>query len=121
MALAKTDPVRTVLTITVGFLVVFWLTKMEWAIYVAFTVGLAGVFSGYLSIKINWLWMNLTWILSLIVPNILMSVIFYFILFPVAMLSRLSKKNQLSLKNKSESLFISNKRTFTKSSFENPW
>ncbi|MFY0591769.1 hypothetical protein [Roseivirga sp.] len=121
MAVSKIDPIKTALTITVGFLIIFLLTEKEWAIYVATLIGLAALLSDYLSIKINWLWTKLTWVLSLIVPNILMSIVFYLVLFPIATLSRISKKNPLSLKNKSDSLFINTKKSFTKKSFENPW
>jgi hypothetical protein len=116
------DPIKTVLVITVGMLVVFFITKAEWALYVALVVGLSGVFSGYLADKINWVWMKLTWVLSLIVPNILLAVIFYLILTPIALLSRMfGGKDQLMLKNNSPTIFKVYNKKFDAASFENPW
>ena len=118
----KSDPVKTVLVITVGMLAIFIATQWQPALIISMVIGIAGIFSQYLAFKIDYLWMKLTWILSLIVPNILLSLVFYLILTPIALLSRVfSKKNELSLKNTSPSLFKEYNKTFTKESFKNPW
>jgi len=117
----KSNPTKTVLTITVGFLVVYLIAKWPWALTVAGVIGLAGLFSDFLAQKIEWVWMKITWILSLIVPNILMSAIFFLFLFPVALLMRLmSKKNYLQLKN-ADTTWISETKAFDAKSLENPW
>lgn len=118
----KSNPTKTVLTITVGFLVVYLITKWQWALTVAGIVGLAGLFSDFLAEKIEWLWMKLTWVLSLIVPNILLSLLFFLFLFPVALLMKLtSKKNFLQLKNSDTTTWIAQTKVFDAKSMENPW
>lgn len=118
----KSNPAKTVLTISVGFLIVFAITKWQWSLNVAIIVGLIGVLSNYLSEKIEFLWMKLTWVLSKIVPNILLSALFFLFLFPVAVLSRIfGKKDPLNLKNTKPSMFHTGDNVFSKSSFEKPW
>jgi len=118
----KTDPVKTVLTISVGFTVLYFITKWDWTIITALVVGLAGVFSSYLSKKIDFLWMKLAWFLNLIVPNVLLTIIFFLLLFPLALLSRIfGKKDPLILKNKKDSYFKNCNRQLDKTSFEKPW
>ena len=118
----KSEPIKTCLTIAVGFIVVFLATKAQWAIYVSLIVGAIGLFSDYLSQKIDFVWMKLTWVLSLIVPNILLGAIFYLFLFPISMLSKLFKKDDpLLLKNNSSSTFTTEHKEFGKASFEKPW
>jgi len=118
----KSDPVKTVLVITVGFLVVYIIAKWQWALYTALIVGVLGVFSNYIAQKIDWVWMKLTWVLSLIVPNILLSTVFYLFLTPIALLSRIvGEKDQLRLKNNQESIFKNTNKKFDPKSFENPW
>lgn len=118
----KTDPIRTVLTITVGFLVIYMVTHQPWALWVALVIGAIGVFSTWLAEKIDWLWMKLAWLLSLVVPNIVLSVIFYLFLFPIALLARIfGQKDPLLLKNNVASVFRKVDKAFTKASFENPW
>lgn len=122
------EPIKTVLTITVGFLMVYLViwkrtgVQHEWLLYVAEFVGLAGFLSGFVADKINWLWTKLTWVLSMIVPNILMSLVFYLVLFPFALFSRLiGKKDPLQLKDSTDSVFRTSEKQFDRKSFENPW
>jgi hypothetical protein len=118
----KMNPAKTVLTISVGFLLVYLVTKAQWSLQVAFIIGLVGVLSDYLSKKIEYLWMKLTWLLSKIVPNILLGAVFYIFLFPIALISRVFGKNDnLKLRNKSATVFVETNKTFDKHSFENPW
>lgn len=115
----KNTPFRTVLTITVGFTTIFLITEMKWALLVALGVGLIGIFSTYLSEKIDFLWGKLSWLLGLIVPNIILSAIFYLFLFPIALLSKaFGKKDPLMLKNKYNSLFRDIEKDLDKVSFE---
>ena len=118
----KSNPTKTMLTISTGFLVIFVITKLQWMLLVALIIGLIGILSNFLSKQIDFLWNKLAWVLSLIVPKILLSVIFYLILFPIALLSKLFRKSAvLSLKNKMDSVFVNSNKEFSKSSFENPW
>jgi hypothetical protein len=118
----NSNPSKTVLTITVGFLIVYAVSGMKWVLSVTIAVGLAGILSSFLAEKIEWIWMKLTWVLSLIVPNILLGAVFYIFLFPVALLAKLfSRKNALQLKDHTDSVYIETNKTFTNKDFENPW
>lgn len=118
----KSDPKTTLLVITLGMVVVYVITRMNWALITALAVGIGGLLSDYLAEQIDWLWMKLTYVLSLIVPNILLSLVFYVILTPIALLSRLfGKSNPLDLKNTSASLFKDHTRKMDAASFEKPW
>lgn len=117
-----TNPAKTVLIITLGFGVLFLVTKHNWMLYVGLGVGLLGAISAFLAEKIDWIWTKIGWILSKIVPNIIMTIIFYLVLTPTAVLSRLlGKKDPMDLKNNASSLFKTKSTTFTKESFEKPW
>lgn len=118
----KSNPVKTMLTISIGFLVVFIITKVNWVLLVSLIVGLIGMFSTFLSKHIEFLWNKLAWLLGFIVPNILLSIIFYLFLFPIALLSKIfGKKDPFVLKNKTESVFVITNKSFDKKSFEQPW
>ena len=118
----KSDPVKTSLTISIGFLIIFLLTNQKWATSVALTFGLIGIFSVYLSKIVHFLWMKLAYLLSLIVPNILLGAVFYLLLFPISILAKLFSKNDpLMLTNNMKSTYIETNKSFDKSSFENPW
>jgi hypothetical protein len=116
------QPFKTVLTICGGLLVISLLTKMYAILFIVAFLFIVSFFSKSFASLIDQLWMKLSLILSKIVPPILLTIIFYVFLTPIAILSRIfGEKNPLHLKNKDESLFITVNKSFEKSSFEKPW
>ena len=117
----KSDPSKTILVINSGLLIWYLFSKIELLIPVITFLGLIGVFSKYLSSKIEFIWFKLAYILGFIVPNIILALIYYFFLFPISLLSKLSSKDTLSLKNTSKSMYKNVNKTFEKSSFKKVW
>lgn len=119
MKAAKNNSVKTVLMISVVFHILFFLFDFRWALNIALVVGIMGVISNRISDFIDFLWMKLAKALSFVVPNILLSVIFYFFLFPLSILSKIfGNKDSLQLKNRNETLWVNK---IDKSSFEKMW
>ena len=118
----QSNPAKTVLTISVGFAVIFLITKIKWFLYISLGIGIAGALSDFLAQKIEWLWFGLSKVLSMIVPNIILSVIFYVFLFPVSVLQKVfGKSDPLMLKRNSTSYFKDTTNHADKASFEKPW
>lgn len=118
----KSNPAKTVLTISVGFLVVFIVTKLNWTLWLALGIGICGVFSDALSRLIEIAWMKLAKILSYIVPNILMGLIFFCFLLPIALLSKVFRKaDVMHLKNNSNTVYTEKSIVYDKTHFENMW
>ena len=115
------DPVKTVLVITTGFIGLFFITNLKWALYLAMVVSIISLLSNAIAKKISFAWLKLASFFSLVMPNIILSFIFFLILTPVALLSRVFKRNQLRLKNVDTSLFIQKGGIFQKEHFEKPW
>ena len=122
MKLLKSEPSKSVLAITVGFIIIYLATHWKGALTIATVIGLAGVLSDYLSRLIHLGWTKLAWLLSKIVPNILLSAVFYLFLFPIALLSRLfGSKDPLRLKNVPGSMYTDATHKFDRASIEKPW
>lgn len=118
----KLKPMKTVLAISLSMIIAYFITESIELIYAALCIGFLGLCSSYLAKKIDFLWMKLTGLLSKIISNILLSITFYFLLTPLAVLSRIfGKKNQLTLKNSEKTLFKNCDKEYKKISFENPW
>jgi hypothetical protein len=112
----------TVLVIVVGFIIIYAYSKNFNFLKVSIIIGLLGVISDKASLFIDKIWFKISFILSLIIPNILLGSIFYLILFPIALLSRLfGNKDALMLINNKESFFKNRIQKFKITSFENPW
>ncbi|PBQ30981.1 hypothetical protein CNR22_04080 [Sphingobacteriaceae bacterium] len=122
MTLKKSEPLKTVLTIVAGFLIMFLISHASWLVYVSFIVACAGLLSATLAKYIDLVWMGLAKVMGFIMPTLLLSLIFFFILFPLSLLSKLvKKKDPLLLSNTLPSTFTTVNKTFTSQSFEKPW
>lgn len=117
----KSNPPKTMLTIAVGFMVIFLLTNLKWALITSIAIGFIGIISDKISSYLEILWFKLAWVLGLIIPKILLTVIFYLFLFPIALLSKLSKKDPLALKLQKGTLWKSHNREFDHAYFEKTW
>lgn len=118
----KSNPSKTVLVITVGFLVLYLIFENKYLLNVGIIVGILGVLSGWISQKIEWFWFKLTYVLSLIVPNVLLGVIFYLILTPIAFFAGLAQKTDtLQIKKPEVSSFSTVNKKYSPSDLKNPW
>lgn len=111
----------TILVITIGFLVLYFVFSWKWAIITSLVVGLIGIFSNTLSRWIDWFWMKLAQILNAIVPKLLLGIVFFLFLLPISLLSRLFTKDPLMLSNKYKSCFTDVNEEIDKKYFERPW
>ena len=119
---SNSTPTKTVLIIVVGFSVIYYITNAKEFLLVAIGLGGAGALSTWVAMKIDFLWMKLSYLLSLVVPNIILSVVFFLFLTPIALLSRVfGQKNPLGLKNLNDSQFKDHKQQIDQSWFEKPW
>ena len=111
----------TILVIAMGFLVIYLAFHWKWAIYTSLGVGVLGIASTYISQKIEWGWMKLSKLLGFIMPNVLLSIVFFVFLLPMALLARLFNKDPLMLSNKHKTYFIDINAQMDKKSFEKIW
>jgi len=114
---------KTILVIVTGFALLAIPGRHHWPLYVAAGIGLLTLI---VPITGDWLvkgWYKLAEILGAINSKILLSIVFYIFLYPIALISRLSKKDPLRLKrdDKTDSYFIIRKHKYTKEDMENLW
>lgn len=118
----KLEPSKTILTITLGFLILHLIFGWQWALIVSLIVGIGGLFSKRIAEGINFLWIRLTIILSLIIPNVIMALIYFLILTPIAYMAKFFRKeDELLLKKEVETTFHKVNRKIDKSALEKMW
>jgi len=104
-----------------GFLILYLVFSWQWAVIVSVTVGVVGILSSYLSKKIEWGWMKLAKFMGYLIPNILLSIVFFLILFPISLFSKLFRKDPLMLSEKYQTYFIDINKEMDRQSFEKIW
>lgn len=113
---------KSILSIVTGFFVLSEVFHLKQLTLIAIVIAVLALISSFIGDKIVLIWEKIGGLLSKIVPNILLGVIYYFFLFPMALLKRLtSKSNPLFLKNTETSYFISNSKEFNKSNLKKTW
>ena len=117
----KSNPTKTLLVLILAFLIVYLFTKYNWVIYTTIGLAIIGVLSSYLTKIIDAFWMKLAWVLSLFVPKIILSIVFYLVLTPIAFIAKLFSKDELLLKNKYDSCFKEVNKTFSAEDLTKPW
>lgn len=111
----------TILIISIGFLILYLAFSWQWCVIVSLLIGVIGIISSSLSKKIEWGWMKLAKLMGYIIPNILLTIVFFLFLFPISLLSKLFSKDPLMLSKKYKTYFIDINREIDKKSFEKIW
>jgi hypothetical protein len=109
---------ETVLVITVGFLILHLVFKGRVFLYCALVIGLAGVFSFWLSEKIDWVWNKLSLLLGKVSNGVLLTLIFFLVVTPMGLIRRIGKKG---FDPGAKSNFSDREHVFGKGDFEKVW
>lgn len=117
------DKSKAQLVIVTGMLALYFIFKKDWLLYVGLFVGLAGVFVPFIGDLIVKGWYKLAEGLGYINSRILLSLIFFLVLFPVAVLARMGRgKNLLGLRNDpSKSAFAERNHRYEAKDLKNVW
>ena len=113
---------KSTLTIVIGFILLSNYFHSKPLLILAIAIGIIAIFSEKANEKIIWNWNKLSEILGLIMPNVLLTLVFYLFLTPLALLNRINrKKNALQLKNSTISVYTTKRKEFSPESLEKIW
>jgi len=121
------DRFKTILVIVIGFTALGWFIKYRWGTEtyldeIGFAVGAISIFIPAAAKAIEWAWLKFALALGWINSRILLSVIYFVFLMPIAWLAKLFTKDPLMLKAKnSQSLYTTRNHQYKKEDLENIW
>jgi hypothetical protein len=123
MPMKKERILEACLVISTGLLAFYFIGKRQhiYLVYISLIVGALGVLIRPLAKWIAVFWYKLGDLLGLIVPKIILSAVFYFFLFPIALLYRLSKKDPLRLKDSRKSNWVDREHEYAAGDLKNTW
>ena len=136
--MSREKALEAILVISMAFLVVFFFKDTEWGQWnadqrqqwiienwpmaTAFVLGLIGIFIKSLAMLISTAWMKLAQGIGFVMSKVILSVVFFLFLFPIAMLFRLFNKDSLKLKARGRSsTYIERNHQFEAKDLENAW
>ncbi len=113
---------KSTLTIVIGFTLLSNYFANKQLLVLSIAIGIISIISEKANDKIIWAWNKLAEVLGVIMPNVLLTLVFYLFLTPLALLNKINRnKNPLQLKNITNSTFISQRKQFTAESLEKIW
>jgi len=113
---------QTLLVILLALLIGWKWTSDLLFFYFSVILSVVVLFSERAMFWIDFLWMKLTWLLSLIIPRIILSLLFYLFLTPLALLSRIfGDGDPLQMKKPVSSMFRVEEPLSGPTSFEKMW
>ncbi|MCE2705269.1 MAG: hypothetical protein ACK5BU_06975 [Bacteroidota bacterium] len=114
--------IQTILVILLALLIGWKWTSDLLFFYFSVILSVVVLFSERAMFWIDFLWMKLTWLLSLIIPRIILSLLFYLFLTPLALLSRIfGDGDPLQMKKPVSSMFRVEEPLSGPTSFEKMW
>ena len=117
----KSKIYETSLVLTTGFLVIYLFTENVTFLYVSFFFGLVGIFVKPLAAFITKIWFWLADILNLVFSKLVLGLLFYVILFPLALFYKVAGNDKLRLKETNRETWILKNQLFRASDFERIW
>ena len=118
----QSDKYKTILVIVTGLLAIAWIFDIPLLGKIAVVVGAISIFVPAAARGIEWVWFKLALGLGWINSRILLSVIYFLFLLPIAWISRLFTKDPLALrKNKRATLFVTRDHLYTQKDLEDIW
>jgi hypothetical protein len=116
------DRYKTILVIVTGLLAIGWIFDVPVLWKIAVLIGAISIFIPAAARAIEWVWFKLALGLGWVNSRILLSVIYFIFLLPIAWISRLFTKDPLSLKKEKRStLFVTRDHLYTGKDLENIW
>jgi len=124
MKLTREKNLEAALAICAGLLVLFWIFDNKYFLIGATVVGVGALLSSFIAKMIAWFWYKLAETLGKVNGFIILTVLFFLFLTPLAWLSKLFRKDELQLKRKTnpqDSYYIERNHSYAKKDLENLW
>jgi len=112
---------QTCLVIMTGLLVLWFVSGHKWLVTAAVAIGLIGAFVPVLAKWISWAWYKLAEGMGWVMSKVLLSAVFYLFLFPIALIYRLTNKDNLQLKRHPDTYWTERKHKYSDKDLENGW
>ena len=89
----KAKSLETLLVLVGALIIAFWVTQKKIFLLLALLLIVIGISSSFLTGKISWAWLKFSELIGNIMSKVILSLIYFIFLVPIALLYQLSKKD----------------------------
>jgi len=116
------DRFKNILVIVIGFTAIAWIFDIRYLAEIAFGIGAIALLIPAAAKGIEWAWLKFAQGIGWVNSRILLSIVFFVFLMPIAFFSRLFTKDPLQLKARaSKTLYSTRNHQYSKEDLENIW
>lgn len=119
--ITRIQSLESCLVLATVSILIYFLKSADVFLYIALGVGITGILIRPLADRIAYGWLKLGEVLGFIVPKLVLGIIFYFFLFPVSLLYRLSKKDKLQIRHPGTSAWTERDHQYNSKDLEEIW
>jgi hypothetical protein len=117
----KDKHLGTILIFAMVLIIFFLIYRNVKILYAALALGAIAIFIPALSRKIHDVWMKFAELLGFVMNKVILGIVFFIFLVPIAFLSRFFRKNPLQTRKSVSSYFSDRNFTYNKKSLEQLW
>lgn len=110
----------TALSIVLLLSIIYFISGKPLFTYIGFALGVLTLLSDTINYYVSYIWKRMLAVLGTVNAHVILSLVFFIVLFPIAALYRLFNKDPLNLK-KSDSAFVVKDKAYEAADLENPW
>jgi len=118
---------ETILVLVLALGIFYWFSHEKrpelgkYLLLSALILGLIGVFIPFLADKIHWAWMKLAHVMGWVMSKVILTLVFFVFLVPMALITRVLGKGSVQLKAGGKSYYKERNFLYDKDSLEHVW
>ena len=112
---------EAIVAISFGFTVLYLIFMNVYFIYTSVTILGIGLLIPSLANIVAYAWYKIAEVLGAIMSKLILSIVFYLLLFPISLLSRIFKSDSLKLRPNYKTMFIHRDHEYTSEDLKNIW
>ncbi len=123
LTMDKLETSKTITVLTLAFLIAYLIFDMKWLLWIAILLSLGNAFESRITTALAKYWMQFAAFLGKINSRIILTLMFFFLLTPIAFLYRLFNRDKVDhfLANKRSSYFDDTGKSYRREDFEKTW
>lgn len=117
----KEKQLEAIVVIVTGMILLYFVYKSAVFLYIGFGVGVSAIAIKPLAKLIAMGWYKLGDLLGFVVSKVVLGVMFYLLLVPIALIHNVFNKDTLRLKRSKDSLWTTRNHSYTDKDLKNIW
>jgi uncharacterized membrane protein len=113
--------IEALLVISTGLVLLNLIYQAEWLLYMALFIGLTGILLPSLGNLLAKSWYKLGELMGWFVSKLILVLLYYLFLVPIALLNRIFQPDKLKLKRKQNSHWITRNHLYSANDLKNSW